>query len=157
MLTLQRALRPAHKNVVILQDLIIPSSIRPIARFIGVIDLLLYRCDHILLVHRDEKAAGEREAGLLSTVDAVGVVEDAEKGVRGVGTPVADVVLAGEDEIVDVFEVGFHAAETPDDAAIFVGDFVEGVGVAAGEDVVAFVGFVDGVGVASWDVSRRYL
>lgn len=107
-----------------------------------------------MLVHRDQKAAGEFVAGVVGIVDAFGVVQDRDEGVCFIAAAVADVVLAGEDEVVDVFEVGFNAAETPDDAAVCGGDFVEGVGVAAGEDVIAFGGFVDGVRVAAWDVSR---
>ena len=151
MLTLQRPLGPTHENIPVRQNLVIASSKSPITLAVGVVILRDNACRHRVaaFVQRDEDAAGESVGGVVGVVEALGVVEDGNEGVGLVSAAVAEVVLAGEFEGVDVGEVGFEAAEAPDDGAVFAGDFVDGVGVAAGEEVVAFEGFVDGVCVAA--------
>jgi hypothetical protein len=60
-----------------------------------------------------------------------------------VAATIPDVVLAGEDEVVLVFEVRLDATKSPHNGAVVFGDLVDGVAVAARNDIVAFWGLVD--------------
>lgn len=57
------------------------------------------------------------------------------------------VMLEAELHVVAELEVGFCAAEAPDDFAGGAVDFVHGAGVARGDEVVALAVFVNGVDV----------